>query len=106
MDIAVSPRATFYASPMKILEYMAMGKAVVAPAMENIRDLIDDGRTGLLFVADDAADLAARLEELIQSPARRGALGAAARREVERARNWDANARIVAGKAEELLAQA
>ena len=49
MDIAVSPRATFYSSPMKILEYMGMGKAVVAPDMENIRDLLSHGSDGILF---------------------------------------------------------
>lgn len=105
MDVAISPRATFYASPMKILEYMAMGKAVVAPAMQNIRDLIDDGRTGLLFATDDREDLVRRVEELILSPARRQGLGAAARREVEESRNWDANARIVARRAEQLLSR-
>lgn len=30
-DIAVSPKSTFYASPMKIIEYMALEKAVVVP---------------------------------------------------------------------------
>ncbi len=46
MDIAVSPRATFYASPMKILEYMAMGIATVAPDMVNIHDIIVNGENG------------------------------------------------------------
>jgi len=95
MDIAVSARATFYASPMKIVEYMAMGRAVVAPAMENIRDLIDDGRNGLLFEPERTDDLARRLEELIVAPARRIELGHAARRKVEEVLNWDRNARIV-----------
>jgi glycosyltransferase involved in cell wall biosynthesis len=105
MDIAVSPRATFYASPMKILEYMAMGKPVVAPAMENIRDLIDDRRTGLLFTENDPRDLASRVEELILSPELRVAFGAAARREVEDSRNWVANARIVVARAEQVLSR-
>jgi glycosyltransferase involved in cell wall biosynthesis len=99
MDVAVSPSATFYASPMKILEYMAMGKPVVAPAMDNIRDLIDDGRTGVLFTPDDVRDLVARVDDLLASPERRAALGAAARLEVERSRNWETNARIVVAAA-------
>ena len=48
-DVGVSPRATFYASPMKVPEYMASKLAVVAPAMSNIADLIDDGVDGLMF---------------------------------------------------------
>jgi len=103
MDIAVSPRATFYASPMKILEYMAMAKPVVAPAMDNIRDLIDDGRTGMLFTPDAPDDLVRRLEELIVSAQRRAAIGAAARRRIEESLNWGQNARIVTGVAERLL---
>ena len=62
MDVCVSPHATFYASPMKLVEYMAMQKAVVAPAMENIRDLIDHDRTGLLFEPQDPQALAAAKE--------------------------------------------
>jgi glycosyltransferase involved in cell wall biosynthesis len=105
MDIAVSPRATFYASPMKILEYMAMGKPVVAPAMDNIRDLIDDGRTGLLFEPDDSRDLVSRIEELIASPERRQAIGVAARRDIEQRLNWSANARVVTATAERLVSE-
>ena len=49
MDIAVSPRATFYASPMKILEYMAMGIPTVAPDMPNITDMVTDGTDAVLL---------------------------------------------------------
>jgi glycosyltransferase involved in cell wall biosynthesis len=104
MDVAVSPRATFYASPMKILEYMAMAKPVVGPAMENIRDLIEDGRTGQLFAPEDCGDLVRRLEELIVSRERRQMIGAAARSEIERHRTWEKNGEIVANTARRLVA--
>lgn len=103
MDLAVSPKATFYASPMKILEYMALAKPVVGPAMDNIRDIIDDGRTGMLFEPDSAPALVARLDELLASPARRKAIGAAARQEIEQRLNWENNAAIVTARAETLL---
>lgn len=104
MDVAVSPKATFYASPMKILEYMALAKPVIGPAMDNIRDLIDDGRTGILFEPDDAAALTARLDALLASPERRLSIGLAARHEIERRLNWDRNAAMVVDRAGELLA--
>ena len=103
MDFAVSPKATFYASPMKILEYMAVGKAVIAPAMDNIRDLLSDGRTGLLFEPDNAADLARTMEEAIRSEERRRSIGEAARRAIEQRLNWEHNAREVVETVERLL---
>jgi glycosyltransferase involved in cell wall biosynthesis len=61
-DIGVSPHATFYASPMKLPEYMAVGVAVVAPLMANITDLIVDGKTGLLFEPKNQDSLTVTLQ--------------------------------------------
>jgi len=91
-DVAVSPRATFYASPMKVPEYMATGLAVAAPRTPNLRDLIADGDTGVLFEADDAASLAATLGSLVGDRALRARLGARARQAVITGRTWDHNA--------------
>jgi glycosyltransferase involved in cell wall biosynthesis len=95
MDIAVSPRATFYASPMKILEYMGMAKAIVAPDMENIRDILTHMHDGLLFRAEDAGSLAKSLQYLIGDAARRARLGQTARRKIEAQRTWLHNAQEV-----------
>jgi glycosyltransferase involved in cell wall biosynthesis len=95
MDIAVSPRATFYASPMKILEYMGMGKAIVAPDMENIRDILTHEQDGLLFRAEDVGSLAKSLQYLIGSAARRAAFGKMARQKIEAERTWSHNAQAV-----------
>ena len=48
-DIALQPRVVEYASPLKIFEYMAAGRAIVAPDQENIREILRDGETALLF---------------------------------------------------------
>jgi glycosyltransferase involved in cell wall biosynthesis len=89
MDVAVvADERTGVASPMKLLEYMAMRRAVVAPAIDNIRDLVADRENGLLFQAGNAADLSERLRELSADPALRAALGNAARVSIERARTW------------------
>lgn len=47
--------------PVKVLEYMAQAKAVVASNLPGIEDMIDDGVNGLLFTAGDPADLAERV---------------------------------------------
>jgi glycosyltransferase involved in cell wall biosynthesis len=95
IDIGVvADDRTGYASPMKLVEYMAMGKPVVAPDLPNMRDLVSNGVEGLLFAPGDARALAACLGRL-SDEALRARLGAQARARVERERNWAMNARIV-----------
>ena len=91
-DIAVSPRATFYASPMKVLEYMATGIPVIAPRTPNLQDIISDGVTGILFNAEDLGDLAASLTLLLNDRALRHRLGQNARASVVAGRTWLHNA--------------
>jgi glycosyltransferase involved in cell wall biosynthesis len=64
---------------MAIGEAMASGRALVAARAGGAAELFEDGVNGLAYTPGDAGELAARIEELIDSPARRGALGAAAR---------------------------
>ncbi len=75
--------------PIKILEYMACAKPVAASRLPAVRELIEDGETGLLFKPNHAAHLRRRLEMLAESPALRRALGDAARRRVLERFTWD-----------------
>ena len=96
MDIAVvASERTRVASPMKLLEYMAMERAVVAPRLENIAELITDGRDGLLFAAERSDSLASVLRQLAADERLRSALGHEARRTVQDGRNWRSNAERV-----------
>ena len=103
MDVAVSPKATFYASPMKILEYMAMGKAVVAPDMDNIRDIVEPNVTGVLFERDSVDALRKTLDVVVTRGAVRERIGTAARRAVEQRYNWRHNAAEVVRLAEQAV---
>jgi glycosyltransferase involved in cell wall biosynthesis len=98
-DIAVQPAVTSYACPMKILEYMAAGCAIVAPGSDNVRELLTHGETALLCPggANPALeDLSAAVLALARDPDLRRRLGAAARRRIfERGYLWDENARRV-----------
>ncbi len=105
IDIGVvADDLTRYASPMKLLEYMAMGKPVVAPDLPNIRDVMADRSEGLLFEPGNAASLAAALQALADPEARRR-LGACGRTRVENDRNWLANARRVLAAVDGLTRQ-
>lgn len=94
MDIVVQPRATEYACPMKLIEYMAMQKCIVAPNQENIRELIENGVSGCLFKPDHKDSLHSTLLQLIQDPSKRECLAANAYRAIyERKLLWEANAK-------------
>lgn len=62
-----------------IIEAMTMARPVIAPDHGGAVEMIDDGRTGLLFKAGDAADLAAKIRLLHRSPDLCASLGRAAR---------------------------
>jgi glycosyltransferase involved in cell wall biosynthesis len=89
MDVAVvASDRTGVASPMKLAEYMAMGRAVVAPALPNIEDVITHGADGWLFRPDDVVDLVRVLKTLSGDEGLRLRLGDMARRTVVERRNW------------------
>ena len=94
-DIAVSPKATFYASPMKILEYMAKEKPVIAPNMLNIADIIKNGETGLLFKENNSSSLAEALRALISSEQLRNKIGTQASYAINSKLNWKRNAKYI-----------
>jgi glycosyltransferase involved in cell wall biosynthesis len=96
LDIAVAADdRTGYASPMKVLEYMAMQRAVVAPRMPNIQDFLTDGHDGLLFTQGSVDSLADTLRRVVEDRTLRLTLGANARRTIETSRNWVQNANTV-----------
>ena len=88
-DLAIVPdERTGVASPMKLLEYMALERLVVAPRLENIMDLMTDEEDGLLFEPGNPADLARVMRSAIADPAMRARIGRGARRRVESQHNW------------------
>jgi glycosyltransferase involved in cell wall biosynthesis len=90
MDVGVvADERTGVASPMKLLEYMAMGRAVVAPDLDNIRDIVTHGQDGLLFTPGDPAALAEAVTRLADAEVR-DQLGGAARRGLLANRTWRA----------------
>ena len=103
-NIALQPAATAYASPLKLFEYMALGKPILAPDQPNIREILTHGEDGFLFegAAPDAFDKG--LAELIENVDLRMRLGAGACATLDRREfTWDANARRVETIAEKLL---
>jgi glycosyltransferase involved in cell wall biosynthesis len=99
-SVGVLPHTNDYGSPMKIFEYMAMGKTVVAPAVGPVLDVIRDEVNGVLFRPGDAAHLGERLVWALEDQQRLQRIGAAARRAIEDEHNWRHNTdRVIAAVA-------
>jgi len=96
-DIALLPGVTPYSSPLKMFEYMALGRAIVAPNSANIREILTDGRDARLFDPDREDAFAEAILALARDAALRDRLGACARDAIHaRSLTWDANAERVA----------
>jgi glycosyltransferase involved in cell wall biosynthesis len=76
---------------MKLMDYAAAGLPAVAPDLAPVREVVEDGVTGLLFAPDDVRALSLVLARLIRDTAVRRAMGARARRVAEEG-SWRARA--------------
>ena len=96
IDIAVQPAANEYCCPMKIFEYMAAAKPIVAPRQENIVEVLRDGEDASLFTPEDEASLGRALRALIRDAEAARRMGERAREAINRRGYlWLANARRV-----------
>jgi glycosyltransferase involved in cell wall biosynthesis len=82
-DIFVLPTYA-EAMPMSVIEAMAAGLAVVTTPVGGIPELIEDGKTGLLFPPGDAGALAEKISFLLNNPAARIEIGKKARQKARR----------------------
>jgi glycosyltransferase involved in cell wall biosynthesis len=75
-------------SPLKILESMAAGVAVIASDLPAVRELLTDRVEGLLVAADRPAELARAMRIAFEYPELRRALGARGRERVAASLTW------------------
>lgn len=94
-DVAVAPfedtPQTRCKSPLKVAEYLAMGKAIVGTAMGEV-ELMLGGGAGLLYPAGDIRALAHNVCRVLESPDLRRELEAGARQRSEAVYNWRSSA--------------
>ncbi len=91
MDVVVAPYPkldNFYFSPLKVYEYMAAGRAIVASRIGQLTEVITDGHNGLLVEPGAAGPLAEAVERLLNDAALRERFGRQARTDAEQHHSW------------------
>ncbi|HSG99027.1 MAG TPA: glycosyltransferase family 4 protein, partial [candidate division Zixibacteria bacterium] len=90
-DILVAPYPEipgFYFSPLKLFEYMAAGKAIVAARIGQIADILEQDITGLLYTPGQIAELGAALQRVASDAELRHRLGSSARSMARQRHTW------------------
>jgi glycosyltransferase involved in cell wall biosynthesis len=100
-EVCVSPHVPnpdgtpFFGSPTKLFEYMGLGRAIVASDLDQIGEVIEDGRTGILTSPGDVSAAATAVARLLEDGELRARLGAAALNEAIERYSWDAHVRRI-----------
>ncbi|MBN2417622.1 glycosyltransferase [bacterium] len=92
MDIVLAPypkRDFWYASSMKVFEYMGAGKAVVTSNTGQLNEIITSGENGMLYEAGDFEDLSSKVKILIRDEGLRKRIGEKAHADVLHRYTWE-----------------
>jgi glycosyltransferase involved in cell wall biosynthesis len=110
-DAFVSPHVPnpdgtpFFGSPTKLFEYMGLARPIVASDLDQIGEVIEDGRTGLLVEPADPEAAGAAVARLLGDDALRERLAAAALAEAERTYSWTAHCERILDAVEALAGE-
>lgn len=80
-----------YSSPIKLFEYMAMGKAIICPDVGQMGEILDDGVDAVLIQTENVASFCEAIDDLVENKQKRGNLGIAARKKAVEKYTWKAN---------------
>ncbi|MEQ1758402.1 MAG: glycosyltransferase family 4 protein [Vicinamibacterales bacterium] len=92
VDVTVAPYPRldgFYFSPLKVFEYMAAGRPIVASRIGQIESVLEDQQTALLVTPGDPGRLADAIETLRRQPALAARLSRAARDQALSRHGWE-----------------
>jgi len=95
MDVGIIPDSNEFGSPVVLFEFMGMGKAVVAPSVPPIMDVLVDGENGLIFDAGNLSAMKLSLSRVVHEKDLRDRLSRNARRSVDEKHTWNKNAEAV-----------
>ena len=108
IDVFVAARPSMLqtetATPLKLLEAMSAGRAVVASSVEGMSSVVEDGRTARLIPPGDTKRLTDAIEELLGDERARLRMGEAARQFVQRNFTWERSSEILLSTYRQALA--
>jgi len=97
VDVLVYPRhsirLTELVTPLKPLEAMALGKAILGSDVGGIRELVESEKTGVLYRADNVEDFCVQAKRVLAQATLRRKLGEEAREFILREKDWNVLAR-------------
>ena len=96
---------TMYNSPLKIYEYMAMAKPVIASNFEDACRVISNDETGFLFQAGDKESLKRTLRKVYQYRAKLSEMGRKGREEIINNHSWTVRVSALIDGVENILGQ-
>ncbi|MDD3381625.1 MAG: glycosyltransferase family 4 protein [Rugosibacter sp.] len=103
-DIALQPAVVPYASPLKLMEYLVLGKAIIAPRTPNLLEVLTDGENALMFDAEEPMGFEQALSRLCTDELLRQKLGAGAHATIAKLDlTWDGNAQRVVNLARQAI---
>lgn len=92
IDVLVYPRhsirLTELVTPLKPLEAMALGKAILGSDVGGIRELVQPEKTGVLYRADNVEDFCVQAQKLLAQTSLRRKLGEESRQFILREKDW------------------
>ena len=87
MDVTVMARSNWYGSPVKIFEYGAMQKAIIAPRVVPVEDVMKNEIDGILIDADEK-ELANSMRFMLNNPHERHRMAVTFHDKVIREHTW------------------
>jgi len=97
MPFPFTAHFAYYASPLKLFEYMAARRVVVASDLPSVREVVTDGESALLTPPSDVEALAAAIRRLRDDAVLREQIADRAYELVMSRYTWDARARFILG---------
>ncbi len=101
-DTTIIPETNDYRSPIKMFEYMAMGKPVIAPRMPAIQAVITDGYDGILFEQGNIKSCVEALIRILSNKEDAEKMGRLAKRTIAEKFTWESHAKEILNLAEDI----
>ncbi len=91
IDIGVFSHSNKFGSPVVLFEMMGLGKAIIAPRLKPITDVIEHEKTGIIFSTLDQIALLESILTMVDRPDKIKRIGDAARETVFARHSWQGN---------------